>query len=167
MSSALVQLAPAILGFLGGPAGGLAGAALQWLAGKFGASASTVEAIKAALDNFKPEDSIRLREMDIEFQKFCMEHAIRVDLAQIEVNREEARSMSVFVSGWRPATGWICAAGLAYAAMLEPCARFIATMAGYTGAFPAIDTNLTMQVLLGMLGLGALRTYEKREGVAR
>lgn len=163
----LVQLAPTILGFLGGPAGGLAGAALQWLAGKLGASASTVDAIKSALDGFKPEDHISLRKLDIEFQEFCLDNAIKVDLAQIGVNAEEARTGSLFIGGWRPFTGWVCALGLAYVSIIEPSARFVATMAGYHGAFPAIDTSLTMQVLLGMLGLGALRTFEKREGVAK
>jgi len=162
----LIQLAPAILGFLGGPAGGLAGAALQWLAGKLGASENTVSAIKSCLDNLTPADTIRLREIDLEFQKFCMENSIRVDLAQIDVNREEAKSSSLFVAGWRPAVGWICAAALGYVAIIEPVARFVATMTGYSGAYPAIDTTLTMQVLLGMLGLGALRTVEKTKGVA-
>jgi len=162
----LLQLAPAILGFLGGPAGGLAGAGLQWLAGKLGASDTTVGAIKAALDGFKPEDHIELRRLDIEFQEFCMANAIRVDLAQIAVNQAEAGTGSLFIAGWRPATGWICAAGMGYVAFIEPAARFVATLAGYTGAFPAIDTTLTMQVLLGMLGLGTLRTYEKKSGVA-
>jgi hypothetical protein len=164
---ALLQIAPAILGFLGGPAGGLAGAGLQWLAGKLGATDTTVDAIKSALDGFKPEDHIRLRELDLDFQKFCMENAIRVDLAQLEVDRAEAASTSWFVAGWRPFVGWVCGAGLAYVAIIEPCARFTATMSGYTGAFPPIDTTLTMQVLLGMLGMGALRTVEKTKDVAR
>lgn len=163
---ALLQLAPTILGFLGGPAGGLAGAGLQWLAGKLGASGSTVEAIKSCLDGFKPEDTITLRKLDIEFQEFCMANGIRVDLAQIEVNREEARSSSTFVAGWRPFVGWTCGAGLAYVAIVEPVARFTATMYGYHGAFPPIDTTLTMQVLLGILGLGGLRSFDKKNGVA-
>lgn len=160
--SELVQLAPTILGFLGGPAGGLAGAGLQWLAGKFGASAPTVDAIKSALDGFKPEDAIAMRKLDIEFQEFCMANQIQVQLAQIAVNTEEAKSGSWFTSGWRPATGWICSFALAYSAIIEPLARFIASVGfGYSGPFPIIDTNITMQVLFGLLGLGAYRTVEK------
>lgn len=164
---ALLQLAPTILGFLGGPAGGLAGAGLQWLAGKFGAKDSTVTAIRDALEAFKPEDQIALRRLDIEFQEFCMQNAIQVDLAQLQVDQAEAASTSWFVAGWRPAVGWVCAFGLAYVAVIEPCARFTATMAGWHGAFPPIDTTLTMQVLLGMLGMGSLRTFEKVKEVAR
>jgi len=162
----LAALAPTILGFLTGPAGGLAGAGLQWLAAKFGAKDSTVDAIKEALNGTKPEDVIALRKLDIEFQEFCMANAIKVDLAQIDVNKEEAKSSSLFVSGWRPWIGWICGNALLYVAIIEPIARFIATMYGYTGTFPTIDTSLTMQVLLGMLGLAGLRSYDKKQGTA-
>lgn len=84
--------------------------------------------------------------------------------AQIAVNMEEAKSTNWFVAGWRPAVGWVCAFGLAYVAILEPMLRFAAVMFGYTGDFPVIDTDLTLQVLLGMLGLGAMRTAEKIKG---
>ena len=85
---------------------------------------------------------------------------------QMEINKVEAGSSSVFVAGWRPFAGWTCGIGLAYVSIIEPIARLIATLAGYTGIFPAIDTTLTMQVLLGMLGMGGLRTLDKIKGVA-
>ena len=161
----LFKLAPTILGFLGGPAGGLAGAGLQWLAGKFGAKDSTVDAIKESLQGYKPEDTIALRKLDIEFQEFCLANGISIDLAQINVNKEEAKSLNVFVAGWRPFVGWVCGLGLAYVAIIEPLSRFIAQVGfGYTGGFPLIDTTLTMQVLIGMLGMGALRSTEKIKG---
>ena len=93
--------------------------------------------------------------------------AAQTDLAraQISVNVEEAKSASLFVSGWRPMCGWCGALGLAYAAILEPLARFIASVGyGYTGAFPVIDTTITMQILFGILGLGAFRSVEKVKG---
>ena len=86
--------------------------------------------------------------------------------AQIAVNQAEAASPRLFVAGWRPWVGWVGGAGLAYAAILEPLARFVATILGYTGAFPVIDTTITMQVLFALLGMGALRTREKEKGVA-
>lgn len=87
-------------------------------------------------------------------------------LAQIDVNKIEAASSSLLVAGWRPFIGWVCGAALAYAALIEPVARFVAMVAfQYTGAFPIIDTDITLQVLLGLLGLGTLRTYEKARGV--
>jgi len=90
--------------------------------------------------------------------------AAETDLAklQIQTNIEEAKSTNWFVAGWRPAIGWVCGAGLAYAALVEPFARFAAKVwFGYTGDFPVIDTNLTLQILMGMLGLGAMRSLEK------
>jgi len=85
---------------------------------------------------------------------------------QMDINKIEAGSSSVFVAGWRPFAGWVCGLGLAYVSILEPIARLVATLVGYTGDFPAIDTTLTMQVLLGMLGMGGLRNLDKIKGVA-
>lgn len=93
--------------------------------------------------------------------------AAETDLAklQIQTNIEEAKSTNWWVAGWRPAIGWVCGAGLAYAALVEPFARFAAKVwFGYTGDFPVIDTDLTMQILMGMLGLGAMRSVEKVKG---
>lgn len=160
------ELLPVIFSFLGGPAGGLAGAGLQWLAGKLGAKDTTVAAIKEALNGTKPEDLLALRKLDIEFQMFCLDNGIKINLAQIEVNKEEAKSTNLFVSGWRPFIGWICGFALLYVAILEPMARFAFTMFGYTGSYPVVDTDITMQVLLGMLGLAGLRSFDKKQGKA-
>ena len=90
--------------------------------------------------------------------------AAETDLAklQVQVNLEEAKSANWFVAGWRPFIGWICGCGLAYVSIIEPVARFASQVwFHYTGSFPVIDTTITMQVLLGMLGLAAARTVEK------
>lgn len=88
-------------------------------------------------------------------------------LQQIQVNLVEAANPSLFVSGWRPFVGWVCGAGLAYVAILEPMIRFAAQVwFGYKGGFPVIDTSLTMQVLLGILGLAGMRSFEKAKSVA-
>ena len=92
--------------------------------------------------------------------------AADTDLAklQIQTNIAEAAG-NWFTAGWRPCIGWVCGAGLAYAALIEPFARFTAKVwFGYVGDFPVIDTNLTMQILMGMLGLGAMRSIEKIKG---
>ena len=86
---------------------------------------------------------------------------------QLEINKQEAAHASIFVAGWRPFIGWCCGFSLLYAAILEPFMRFIAVMFDYSGAFPEIDTNITMQVLLGMLGLVGARSYEKKNKVNR
>ncbi len=84
---------------------------------------------------------------------------------QLEINKIEAASSSVFVAGWRPFVGWICGFALAYVAIIDPMFRFFALMFGYKGDFPVIDTTITMQVLLGMLGIGTLRSYDKKNKV--
>lgn len=161
-----VDALPAIGSFLAGPAGSLAGAGIAWLADKFGASEKTVEGIKQTISGMSADQLLKAKELDIEFQKFCLDNSIKLDLAQIKVNEEQAKSTNWFVAGPRPFIMWTCGVAFAYATILEPLMRFIATVIfAYTGAFPVIDTNLTMQVLLGLLGLGYLRTREKEKNV--
>lgn len=82
---------------------------------------------------------------------------------QLDINKVEAASESLFVSGGRPFVIWVGGFGLAYAAILEPLLRFTAAVGfGYTGIFPAIDTTITLQVLGGLLGLGYLRSKDKQ-----
>ena len=94
--------------------------------------------------------------------------AAETDLAklQIQTNIEEAKSTNWWVAGWRPFCGWVGGGGLAYAVIIEPVARFTAKVVfGYVGEFPQIDTSMTTNVLLGMLGLlGSMRTIEKVKG---
>lgn len=95
------------------------------------------------------------------------ELAATTDLAklQIQTNQEEAKTGNWFIAGWRPFIGWICGLGLLYVSLVEPIGRFIATVFfHYTGAFPVINTDITMQVMMGMLGLAAARTVEKVKG---
>jgi hypothetical protein len=87
---------------------------------------------------------------------------LKIALAQAGINQEEAKSTNWWVAGARPAVMWICAFALAYASILEPFARFAAKVwFGYSGDFPLISTDLTLQILMGILGLGAARTVEK------
>jgi len=165
---ALLELLPAISSFLAGPAGGLAASGVEFLANKLGATDKTVDGIKQALAGCKATDIIQLKQMDLDFQKFCKQNDIQLQLAQIAVDQVEASSTNWFVSGARPAALWIGVIGLGYAAILEPVARFIGTVIyKYSGAYPVLDTNITMQLLFGLLGLGAYRTVEKVQGVAR
>lgn len=168
----LLKLAPTILGFLGGPAGGLAGAGLQWLAGKLGAKDSTVDAITKALQGWKPDDALALRKLDVDFQEFCLNNGIKVDLAQADINKTEAASTNWFVSGWRPAIGWICGAIFAYSYIVRPLALFFvywladAETVKQLSALPDINVTEIMPIMLGMLGLGYMRTHEKVKGVS-
>jgi hypothetical protein len=86
---------------------------------------------------------------------------------QAEVNRAEAQHASVFVAGWRPFVGWTCGAAFAYHYVLQPLFVFVAVLGGKTLALPAFSMEALLTVLLGLLGLGGLRTYEKFKGVTR
>jgi hypothetical protein len=112
----------------------------------------------------KLQMELESRKLDLEEKKIDQAN----NLAQVEVNKEEAKSSSLFVAGWRPSIGWVCGLALFYAAIFEPFARFVAkVMFSYAGEFPVIDTDLTMQILFGLLGIAGMRTYEKTKGVAR
>lgn len=155
-------VAPVIATALGSP---LAGAAVSFLVGKLGLSENTVEAVSNAVAGMSGADLVKMKELDLEFQKFMAENGIKLDLAQIGVNLEDAKSEKWWQYGWRPFVGWVGGIGFAYAAIVEPAARFVAVVCfHYTGSFPAIDTMLTMQVLFGLLGLAGMRSYEKTKG---
>jgi hypothetical protein len=97
----------------------------------------------------------------LELLKLQQSGELAAMLAQTEINKVEAASASVFVAGWRPAIGWVCAMAMGYQYLLRPF------LVAYHPAlaFPGLDDNL-WQLLAGMLGLGGLRTFEKVNGVA-
>jgi Holin of 3TMs, for gene-transfer release len=85
---------------------------------------------------------------------------------QLDINKAEATNVNLFVSGWRPAIGWVCALALAYQYLIRPLSGTVATIAGYSlPPLPGLDDNL-WQLMMGMLGMGGLRTFEKVQGVA-
>ena len=94
-------------------------------------------------------------------------HSHDVIKAQIEVNKEEAKHKSLFVSGWRPAVGWTCTLALLSNFILIPMTNFILVLANSDIAIPLIDVSTMMPVLMGMLGLGTMRTVEKINKVER
>ena len=85
----------------------------------------------------------------------------KMALGQIAVNQVEASSPSLFVSGWRPFVGWICGFAFAFKFVLGPLMAMLLTAAGYPVVLPVMDFTEMSTILLGMLGLGALRTVEK------
>jgi len=116
-------------------------------------------------DPVKQSQEIRkLQELHQRGDLAILNAEVQLLLGQINVNKAEANHKSIFVAGWRPFVGWVCGFGLLYASVIEPLMRFIATVNDYTGTFPVLDTTITMQVLLGMLGLGLMRTKEKQDG---
>lgn len=87
---------------------------------------------------------------------------------QNKINLVEAGSSSVFVAGWRPFIGWVCGAGIAWAFIVQPVAVwYISIFHPGINTLPQIDTDTLFQLVLAMLGMGGLRTFEKMKGVAR
>ncbi len=81
--------------------------------------------------------------------------------AQVEVNKAEAASASLFVAGGRPFVIWVCGAALGNDFIVRPFAVFVSGLLGRAAPWPALDAQSLMPLLLGLLGLGAMRTYEK------
>ena len=84
-----------------------------------------------------------------------------INKAQIEVNKVEANSNSLFVSGWRPFVGWTCGVALCYHFVLQPFLVFLLYSSGYQMDLPVFDMTTLTTILMGLLGLGGLRSYEK------
>ena len=84
-----------------------------------------------------------------------------INKAQIEVNKVEANSNSLFVSGWRPFVGWTCGVALCYHFVLQPFLTFVLYSFGQQITLPTFDMGTLTTILMGMLGLGGLRSYEK------
>lgn len=85
---------------------------------------------------------------------------------QQAINEQEAASPSLFVAGWRPFIGWVCGVAFAYHFVLQPLITYVAALNGHKVDLPVFDMQQLSTVLMGMLGLGGLRTVEKLKGVS-
>lgn len=120
---------------------------------------------QSLLERWFPDPAEKAK-AEAEFLQLMQEQELKKVLAQLEVNAKEAASPSAFVAGWRPAVGWCCAAGFLWATIGHPVAAWVGMRYGWPEP-PAIDTEVLMYVLGGMLGLGGLRTFEKIKGAAK
>lgn len=104
--------------------------------------------------------------------KMKLEHELKnslneANLAQIDVNKSEAQHHSIFVAGWRPAIGWVAAIGFAYTFVFQPFLQWIMVMQGVEGTLPEINTEILFELVIAMLGMAGLRSFEKLNGVSR
>jgi len=123
-------------------------------------------AIDKVIDHYLP-DAQKAAEFKLEVYKSLQAS----DLAQIDVNKTEAASSSVFVAGWRPFIGWVCGGALAYQYIFLPISIYVATLINEKYATvllnaPKLDDNL-WQLLIAMLGMGALRSFDKYQGTSK
>ena len=118
------------------------------------------------LDKFI-EDKDQKNALAHEIATMAQKHAQENAKAQIEVNKTEAGHKSLFVSGWRPAVGWVCCVGMASNFLVIPMANFALALAQSPVVVPVLQLSEMMPVLLGMLGLGGMRSAEKFKGVQR
>ena len=119
--------------------------------------ASLIAPITGLLDKWIPDADTK-QEIAFELATMSERHAQELAVAQIKLNTEEAKG-NWFQSSWRPATGWVCVLGFSVNFLISPLA------AGFGVVIPQADTSVMMPVLMGLLGLGGLRSYEKSKGI--
>ena len=123
--------------------------------------------VTGLLDKFI-EDKDQKARLAHDIATMAEKHAHEAAMAQTDINKAEAQHRSIFVAGWRPFIGWTCGVALAYHFVVAPLILF---GAGWAGAeipeLPQFDMGSLMTVLLGMLGLGGMRTFEKAKGLTK
>jgi len=118
-----------------------------------------IKPISDILDKFIPDADVK-QKIAHELATMSEKHIHEIAKAQIEVNKEEAKG-NWFQSSWRPATAWVCVAGFAVNFLISPL------LAPFGIDVPQADTSTMLPVLMGMLGLGGLRSYEKTKGLTK
>ena len=124
-------------------------------------------AVTDIVGRFLPEDKEAKAKAEREIEKQLATHLAKIDIAQLDINKQEAAHRSIFVAGWRPFIGWTCGIALAYTYVLQPILVFGLAQSGYLIDLPKMQLGEMMPVLMGMLGLGGLRTLEKFKGVSK
>ena len=122
--------------------------------------------VSGLLDKFIPDADERAK-LAHEIATMGERHAQEAMLAQLEINKAEAQTGSIFIGGWRPAAAWVCVFGMAMNYIITPLANFGLGLAGSEINLPLIDTSTMMPVLLGMLGLAGARSVEKIQKVSK
>jgi len=115
-----------------------------------------------ALESLIPDPDARQKEFDR-----ILGALTQADFSQLEVNRSEAATGRLFIAGWRPFIGWVCGVALAYTYLAAPLAYYVGFLVGKpVPKLPTLDGSL-YELMLGMLGMAGLRSYEKLKGISR
>jgi hypothetical protein len=126
-------------------------------------------AVTDVIGRFLPADPEKKAAAQREIEAKLTSHLAQVDLAQLGINQVEAAHRSMFVAGWRPFIGWTCGVALAYTYVVQPVLIFVLAQSGFLPVveLPRMNLGELMPVLMGILGLGGLRSWEKVKGVAK
>lgn len=127
---------------------------------------SLIGPVTGLLDKFI-EDKDQKARLAHDLATMADQHAQELAKGQLEVNKVEAAHESLFVAGWRPAVGWVCVLGMFGNFITIPFSNFVLALLGIDIVIPLVPLETMMPVLMGMLGLGAMRTYEKKNNVHR
>jgi hypothetical protein len=133
------------------------------IGGLFSGIGTLAKDIRTAITGKEPINADKAAEIALKLEE--LEGKARD--SQTAVNLAEAANPNIFVSGWRPAAGWVCVLGLFYATFLRPMISWLSTICGFTAVPPVIDTVILMELLFGMLGLGAFRSYDMAKGTKK
>ncbi len=167
LSSILGTVAPVLASVIAGPAGG---AAVKILSKNlFGKTDTPVDkiitAVASGIQSNNPEVLGRLANAEKEFKE-TMDKMFENDAKQLEINKIDAQSKNLWQKGWRPATGWTCAGALVWHYLLQPMLNYFLLIFDVTPPQVTFEMNTLVTILFGMLGLGGLRTYEKKQNIA-
>tara|TARA_Y100001937_G_scaffold118878_1_gene173817 strand:+ start:142 stop:546 length:405 start_codon:yes stop_codon:yes gene_type:complete len=132
-----------------------------------GLISAVLPSVMKVAGRFLPEDKEARAKAEREIEAQLTTHLAKIDLAQLDINKTEAAHRSTFVAGWRPFIGWSCGVALCWSYVFMPITQFIMAQTGYLVELPAMDMSEMMPVLMGMLGLGGLRSFEKYKGVSK
>jgi hypothetical protein len=127
-----------------------------------GAIKSIAGLFSTALEKWIPDANLREQAA----MELAQQASVQI-MAQVELNKTEAASPSLFISGWRPATGWVCVGGLVYQVMVRPIVQSCINVWTPTYTMVPLEIETLMTLLFGMLGLGAYRTVEKWNGTTK
>jgi hypothetical protein len=123
--------------------------------------------ISKVLDRLIPDKEANAKAKR-ELEKTLIDNMAQINIEQIKTNQQEAQHRTLWVSGWRPFIGWVCGSAMAWHFIAAPLITFIAIWSGAEiPAMPTFDMGSLMTVLMGLLGLGGMRTFEKMKGLTK
>ena len=122
--------------------------------------------ITGLLDTFIPDADTKAK-LAHEIATMSQKYAQEIAKGQMAINEVEAASSSLLVIGWRPFIGWTCGLGMFGNFITIPFSNFVLALLELDIVIPLVPLETMMPVLMGMLGLGAMRTYEKKSGVSK